>query len=179
MSRPPAALILADLRHRGARIRAAEDRLRLKAPAGVLSAQDRGTLAQHKAGVLERLDREEHLLNLSFSEFERSGCPIEIAVPGLSVSLWFVPQEKDAAALVGQGIGRGRIWTARELGDLLDAPGMTPEDAVSIARAKIAFSAEVVDVGPAEPATASSLPASGSEPKQARLDLDPTSQGFD
>ena len=163
MSRSPSAGILADLRQRGARVHAEGDRLRVKAPEGIVSAETRQALAQNKPELLAQLDLEARLLEFPLSRFETDGCPIEIAVPGLSETLWFVPGEADAEALIVEGVRRGRIWTAVELRDLLAAPWMIHGDAISIARAKVAFNATVVDVQATDPP----------DPIQSSLDLHP------
>ncbi|MBI4506416.1 MAG: hypothetical protein HY691_12840 [Chloroflexi bacterium] len=50
-----AAALLADLRARGVELVAAGDRLRWRAPAGVLSEQDRAALAENKSALLRLL----------------------------------------------------------------------------------------------------------------------------
>jgi len=163
MTRLPAWRLLADLRHRGARVGADDGRVRLKALAGVLSPEDRETIALHKAGVLEQLQLEERLLNQKLSEFQRSGCPLEIEVPGLNVTIWFVPQEEDAEKLAAEGIRRGRIWTAAELLNLWQG-GYSDAEVLDIARVKLKFSGEVVDVR-------RDAPTKQPEPTQTPLDL--------
>ena len=183
MSRSAATEILADLRHRKVRVRAVGDRLRLKAPPGVLSPGDRDALSSHKTEMLAQLERENRLLGFSLTDFEQSGCPLEIDVPGLGQTLWFVPRDGDAGALLAEGVRRGRIWTAAELRDIVTAPGLTPEDVIRLAQAKLVFNAEVVDVRPAEPHIRPATPAEelhGVEPVQASLDLDtPSTREFD
>ena len=55
-------------------------------------------------------------------DFHAAGQMLEVRVPWLPVSLWFVPDESAAEALVGEGVSRGRVWTAHELVDLLRVP---------------------------------------------------------
>jgi hypothetical protein len=50
-----AALLLAELRRRGAILQAVSDRLRVDAPIGVVTAADRAALAEHKAELLAML----------------------------------------------------------------------------------------------------------------------------
>ncbi len=88
------------------------------------------------------------LLGLPLDRFEREGSPLEIRVPWLAETLWFVPRHGDAEALAKGGISRGRIWTARELKDLLTIIGLTAEELQTIARAKLEFGGEVVEVRP-------------------------------
>ncbi|MCI0408343.1 MAG: hypothetical protein L0191_07235, partial [Acidobacteria bacterium] len=99
-----------------------------------------------KPELLACLQKAEYVLSLPLSQFEREGCPLEIQVPGISQSLFFVPTERDAQDLVAEGIRRGRIWTASELAGLCTEPRPTHDEVVSIARAKLMFSATIVDV---------------------------------
>ena len=46
------------------------------------------------------------------------------------------------------GIGRGRIWTAFELRDLMTIPGLTQNDIERIGKVKVAFGADVLSVTP-------------------------------
>lgn len=69
-------------------------------------------------------------------------------MPWLKVMLWFVPTGTDAEALALEGVSRGRVWTARELRDLLTTPGLTTDEVQTIARAKVEFGGEVVEVRP-------------------------------
>jgi hypothetical protein len=86
------------------------------------------------------------LVAMPLLRFEREGCPLEVRVSWLSVTLWFAPTETDAEALSQEGISRGRIWTARELGDLLSIPTLTTEQAQTIAQAKVEFGGQVIKV---------------------------------
>src|SRR5206468_932275 len=88
------------------------------------------------------------ILLMPLDQFEREGFPIQVRVPGLLDTLWFVPGGSERDALVRRAIGRGRIWTAHELMDLWKIPSLTRERAQTIARIKIEFEAEVVSVEP-------------------------------
>ncbi len=88
------------------------------------------------------------LLGMPLDGFEREGCPIEVLVGWLGTTLWLVPGEADAEALAREGVNRGRIWTARELADLLAISGLTGEQPQTIAQAKLEFGGEVVEVRP-------------------------------
>ncbi len=88
------------------------------------------------------------LAGMPLDVFTQQGSPLEIKVPWLAVTLWFVPSEADAEALVQEGVSRGHIWTARELMDLLAIPGLTAEPVQTVARAKIEFNGEVIEVRP-------------------------------
>ena len=87
------------------------------------------------------------LLSMPLPRFAQEGCLLEVRVPWLEVTLWFVPGQADAEALLRDGVAhRGQIWTARELEDLLSVPGLTPEHAQTLAFAKLEFSGTVVEV---------------------------------
>jgi hypothetical protein len=57
-----------------------------------------------------------------------------------------VDREGDAEKLIKEGIHRDRIWTARELADLLSCAGLRPHDVKAVALAKIELGGEVVEV---------------------------------
>ena len=61
---------------------------------------------------------------------------------------WFVPDERHAEMLVCEGVKRGRIWTARELLDVMALRDRTPELVKTLALAKIAFDGDIVEVSP-------------------------------
>lgn len=88
------------------------------------------------------------ILAMSLDRFADKGGPLEIRVPWLAVTLWFVPSEADAEALAREGVSRGRIWTAHELIDLLAIPGLTREQVGTVAQAKAQLNGEVVEVRP-------------------------------
>lgn len=79
---------------------------------------------------------------MPLDQFEREGQRLEITVSWLSDTLWFVPSGADAEALTKQETSRGRVWTARELVDLLSQT----EDSQAIrtvATAKVLFEGTV------------------------------------
>jgi hypothetical protein len=94
------------------------------------------------------------LLAFTLEQFERAGRALEVRVPWCPEPLWFVPSHQHAAALERDGLSRGRIWTAGELGDLLSVPGITKEPARTVAVAKLEFQGEVVETMPAPAAAA-------------------------
>jgi hypothetical protein len=53
------------------------------------------------------------LLAMSLDRFVREGQLVEVRVPWLEITLWFVPEERDAEMLGREGVKRGRVWTAR------------------------------------------------------------------
>ncbi len=88
------------------------------------------------------------LVRMPLDRFAREGCLLEVRVPWFASTLWFVPTEADAWALIHEGISRGRIWTARELMDLLGIPGLSPKQVQTICTAKLEFGGDVVEVRP-------------------------------
>jgi len=87
-----------------------------------------------------------HLLSMPLGVFAREGQLLEVRVPYLAQTLWFVPGESDAEGLTQEGISRGRIWTARELADLLSCAGLSPNHVKAVALAKIELGGDVVEV---------------------------------
>ena len=68
------------------------------------------------------------VLLMPLDQFAREGQLLEVrVVPWLNVTLWFVPEERDAEAFGREDVGRGRIWTAGELSALMALPDRTPE----------------------------------------------------
>jgi hypothetical protein len=138
--------LLRDLRLQGVRLASRGDRVHVEAPSGVVSPDAREQLAAAKAEVLAQLTVEERFIGMSCSEFGHQRFAVEIRIPGVDGTIWLAPQPVDAARLVSEGIGRGRIFTARELADLLSIETLTPDDFQKIARLRIAFGAEIVEV---------------------------------
>lgn len=112
-------------------------------PAPTVVPASRSSLGPGSPDFAETVAR---LLGMPLERFAREGCPLEVRVPWLEVTIWFVPSEADAGALAQEGVSRGRIWTARELMDLLSIPGLTKEQARMVALAKVEFAGEVVEV---------------------------------
>ena len=139
--------LLRDLRVRGVRLSADGTRLRVQAPAQVISEDERRSLADVKPLVLATLAREAKLLTLTVSEFGRQDLGVEVAVPWLEETVWLVPRVDQADRLVRSGVKRGRIWTATELADLFSIDGVSPDDIARIGRLKAMFGAEVCEVG--------------------------------
>jgi hypothetical protein len=54
------------------------------------------------------------ILAMPLDRFAREGQCLEVRVPWLDVTLWFVPEERDAAAIARIGGSRGRVWTAND-----------------------------------------------------------------
>jgi len=88
------------------------------------------------------------LLDLSLDAFVGASQMLEVRVPWHGVTLWLVPDDAAAHGLTAEGISRGRIWTGRELMDLLSVPGLTHESAQTVALAKLAVDGAVTEVRP-------------------------------
>jgi hypothetical protein len=169
--------LLSELSSRGATVKYFESGAVVQAPVGKLDDDFKCRLRSSRRELEQYLQRYGWILDMTLSEFERGKSMLEVAVPGLGETLWFVPSSRHAEQLRQEGIRRGRVWTSAELRDLLAAPGLTHEAALSVARAKLAFSGTVVEVRPSEevpPPPEASAPAPGAlqpDAEQAPLDL--------
>ncbi len=143
--------LLVELRRRDIRIDVVGDQLHVSAPRGAVSEQTRDALRGHKAELLTRLRLEARLIGLSLDDFAEQDYSIELAVPWLEETIWFVPRAEHIDDLVRDGVHRGRIWTVSELKDLLSATGLTEQDLISLGRLKLAFDGEVLSVAAEEP----------------------------
>ncbi len=83
---------------------------------------------------------------MTLDRFGRDKQLLEVRVPWLEVTLWFVPEERDAEALIRDGVSRGRVWTATELMDLMAISGLTREALRTIALAKLTFDGDIAAV---------------------------------
>jgi hypothetical protein len=88
------------------------------------------------------------ILAMPLDRFAREGQCLEVRVSWLDVTLWFMPEERDAAAIARTGGSRGRVWTAKELAALMALPDRTPAIVEAIARAKLAIDGDIVEVRP-------------------------------
>ena len=86
------------------------------------------------------------ILAMPLDQFAREGQGLEIRVAWHTETLWFVPDERDAAALTRGGVSRGRVWTARELAGLLALSDQTLTTVRTVALAKRAFDGDIVEV---------------------------------
>ena len=82
------------------------------------------------------------------ARLERDRLPIAVRVSPLEEQLWFVPGEIEAEQLIEKGVGRGRIWTAAEIDNLLRDARLSGEDIVTLARIKLQFDGDLVSVDP-------------------------------
>mgnify|MGYP001404289788 CR=1 FL=1 len=86
------------------------------------------------------------ILAMPLDQFAREGQCLEIRVAWHTETLWFVPDGRDAAALQRDGVGRGRVWTARELAELLALSDQTLTTVRTVALAKCAIDGDIVEV---------------------------------
>lgn len=119
------------------------------APAGTASGAGLTTRNERPAiqeqGALVDLTE---ILALPLDGFAREGQCLEVQVPWLDVTLWFVPEERDAQALGREGVGRGRIWTAEELMAVMALPDHALEIVRRVALAKHEVEGDIVEVRP-------------------------------
>src|SRR5262245_50896653 len=89
----------------------------------------------------------ERIARALLDDFEQHGDINEVRVPGVPMTLFVVPSVSDVEALAGEGISWGRVWTARELVDLLRCTA-TVQDFAAVALVKVTLDADVVAVRP-------------------------------
>ena len=141
------------LRLDGVILEADLDCVHVDSPKGVITPEIQETLHEMKSDLLVALSLEQQVLEMSLGDFAQQGCAIEVKVEWLEDTLWFVPCPEQVQALLNEGVPRGRIWTSRELADLMSVSGMPRRDLVNIAKLKAAFGIEIVSVeGVTEPA---------------------------
>jgi hypothetical protein len=123
----------------------------VEAPPGTLTDADRVLIRKNKpdlmrlaAETLRHVAGALPLLSMPLGEFARCGALLEVRVPWLNVTLWLVPAERDLGGLLCEGVGRGRIWTAAELSELLSLEARPAVKA--LANAKLAMDGEIVAV---------------------------------
>jgi hypothetical protein len=85
------------------------------------------------------------LVSMTLEQFAHEGSLLEVGVPWLTTTLWFVPGDREVETLVMEGITRGRIWTANELAELLALPTRVPEMVRTVAHAKLEMAGEILD----------------------------------
>jgi hypothetical protein len=87
------------------------------------------------------------ILDMPLSRFASDGRAIELRVPWLPETVWFVPGPTQAASLLAKGVSPGRIWTASELALLYRAPKISAKDIQTLGRIKVQLDAvlEVVE----------------------------------
>jgi hypothetical protein len=119
---------------------------RFRPPTQGVASDDLAVPQVARPGEIGFDEKAGRLLAMPLDRFEAEGNPLEMRVPWLSETLWLVPTEREADALAREGIGRGRVWTARELIQLMMLRDRTPEVVRAIALAKIAFAGDITAV---------------------------------
>jgi hypothetical protein len=142
--------LLTELRRHGFSLVPEGNQVRI-APRSLLTPQLREALLARKTGILEQLQREARVAQMSLEQFQQTGFFLEVRVSWLPTTLWFVPSSEHADVLVKQGISRGRIWTAAELGMLWSLPERTRDRACTIGTVKTELDGEVVSAEQIQP----------------------------
>lgn len=106
----------------------------------------RNSILHSGADAGDARPEKEPVLGMRLSQFQAHGAPIQILVPGLAETLWFVPGEAHVDALVGEGVRRGRIWTAAELRVVAGSPEAGRDEVLTLARVKAWFDGDLVTV---------------------------------
>lgn len=158
-----AAEVLTSLRDKGVTVRADGDAVHLR-PRSALTDDDIAAVSAVKDELVQLLvgGAGDHpipdaagprhvadalpFLDMPLDVFKTDGALLEVSVPWLDVTLWFVPTKDDANVLLEEGVTRGRIWTSGELMDLMTAAPLTGETVRTIALAKIEFDGDVIVV---------------------------------
>jgi hypothetical protein len=121
-------------------------------PVSRLTPNEQEALRQHKAEIMTLLERSPvppdplevaRILGLQISQLDRM---VEIRVPWLPVTLWFVPGPAEVEILVAEGVTPGRIWTSLELLQALAIPDITTAGVRRLAEAKLEFKAEITGI---------------------------------
>ena len=153
------------LRHQGASLTVDGDNLHIDGPREALTPEIVEALRELKPDLVAAITDEQRMLGLSLEEFEQDHSSIEVSVSWLATTLWWVPRLEHADELVAEGIALGRIWTARELADLITLPGLAQPDLVSLAHLKLEFAGDIVALQEDRREDADDQPA---EPKRCR-----------
>ena len=86
------------------------------------------------------------ILAMPLDRFACEGQLLGVRIPWLDVTVWFVPEERDAQALGREDVSRGQIWTAGELSALMALPDRPPEIVQRLGLAKRAVDGDIVEV---------------------------------
>ncbi len=137
-----ARLVIEKLRQTGVRLAVDRDAV-LFCPSQIPDDLLEG-LRRYKPEILASLTAEAETLAMPLEVFATRGAMVEVRVPWLPMTLWFVPSEREAALLTG--ISRGRIWTARELIDVMSLAHRNRGTLQTIARVKLEFGGDIIGV---------------------------------
>lgn len=169
MSGPDA--LLAEVARLGITLSVNGDKLRIEAPTGTVTPELRAQLAAVKPAILARLRDGsptpasptpqpglDAILSMSLADFGRRHLALRIRLPDGS-TCWFCSGPNEVAALRSEGVPRGAIWTARELGDVLGA-GWTKETIGRLIAVKREFNGMVgPSNAPSPPAASMTAPS--------------------
>ena len=169
--------LLLEIQSAGMEVQLDGDRIRLVTGKKRVSPRLELQVQKLEKELLGLLRTESWLVQAPLHVFAQCRVALEVFVPDLPETLWFVSDAEQVDRIVAREVRRGRIWTAEELRELMAAPGMTPEDAVAIVRAKMAFDATVTDVRP-DPRS-DKPPIAEVQPEQKNLDLGSPPREFD
>ena len=152
MTMQPGAIIEA-IRAIGGDVRAEGDTLRVLTPKG-LPDDLRAALRDNKPALLDALRTEPAPKagpSRAVARFVKAGRIVTIRPAGCDWPVYLAPGREAVRELLGQGIGRGRIFGPRELEDLAGIPGITAEDIREsrLLDVKEMFGGEIVEVRPA------------------------------
>jgi hypothetical protein len=120
---------------------------RLGAPDRATADRTSETVPPSREGQRPPVDLAE-ILAMSLDHFARESQLLEVRVPWLDVTVWFVPEEQDAEVLGREGIGRGRVWTARELATLMALRDRTPSVVRALAHTKCMVDGDIIEARP-------------------------------
>jgi hypothetical protein len=90
------------------------------------------------------------ILDMSLTQFAAAGRAVEVRVPWLDETIWWVSGMEQLKTLLDRGVSRGRVLTAGELVDLAKVARTHPDDVVRLMRVKLAFGATLESVEPLE-----------------------------
>jgi hypothetical protein len=146
MSRTGGAAVIEELRARKIDVSRRGDDLRLRGPEDAVDSDLVTQVRAHKREILHWLDLISWIASMPLSEFERQHRALELRLEWWHETVWLVPSALVGNSLLREGVFAGRIWSVRELADLLAVPGRSSRDISSIAKLKLAFDAEIVSV---------------------------------
>jgi len=135
-----AAELLVDLQRRGVTIQAHDDKLRVR-PKGSLTPAEQAAVRDHKPELLRLLSQP------ALPRVGDVDALFEIRVAWWPETLWLVPADRDASALVREGIARCRIWTHAELASLTGP--LEPDAFRTIVLVRREFDGQIVESRPA------------------------------
>ena len=146
MTATTARALLSTLRRKGVRMQPTKTGLHVDAPRGAITPEIKKAIGEKKPELLTTLSEEQRVLEMSLASFEASGLAIELTVPGIAQTLWWVPTDAHARLLVRRGISRGRIWTAKELTYIDHIDSISRHEIRQLAILKVQFGLQILSV---------------------------------